>query len=276
MKFHQFPQNAQSTYFQHLRRLRKSVEDPLANRGFESRRPDQRVVTAFNRLTWIWKIVGASRITKSGISGSRSRLSVILLACILLIAATASAQQVSPSPAATPQPEETTTQSPGQKTPAASPVPAVSPSPEPQQAPQLLPETNALPSQPSAVPALRDLIPGGIMPVIPGLLPSPNSAEQLEKDKIRFREIRTIAVRNPYAIYLLRKAQSEQTDELKREYLRVYYLTMSDEMRKLEPRLKGMIDVFEILHVWRSSPTGQRPTIPGRDIPRYKAIELAR
>jgi hypothetical protein len=202
-------------------------------------------------------------------------MNVILLVFILFIAATVSAQQVEPSPAATPQPPETTTQSPGQETPTASPVPMVSPTPEPQQAPQLLPDTNALPSQPSATPGLRDLIPGGIMPVIPGLLPGASSAEQLEKDKFRFREIRTIAVRNPYAVYLLRKARSEQTDELKREYLRVYYLTMCDEMRKLEPRLKGMIDAFENSNVGRSSPIGQRPTIPGRDIPRYKAIELA-
>jgi hypothetical protein len=230
---------------------------------------------SFTRLTSMRKIVGVSRISKSGTFGSRTRLSAMLLACILFIAGTASAQQVEPSPAATPQPEQTTTQSSGQETPTTSPAPAVSPSPQPQQAPQLLPNTNALPPQPGPAPALRDLIPGGIIPALPGLLPSPNSAEQLEKDKIRFREIRTIAVRNPYTIYLWRTAQSEQTDELKREYLRVYYLTMCDEMRKLEPRLKGMIDAFENLNVSRSSPTGQRPTIPGRDIPRYKAIELA-
>jgi len=237
-------------------------------------------VTALTRLIWIRKIVGWSRITKSRAGGTCAWVSVdrlgVLLGAILFIAATASGQQVEPSPAATPQPEETTTQSPGQETPTASPAPTVSPSPGPQQAPQLLPDTNALPSQPSATSALRDLIPEGIKPSIPGpLLPSPGSAEQSEKDKIRFREIRTIAVRNPYAIYLLRKARSQATDELKREYLRVYYLTMCDEMRKLEPRLKGMIDGFENSNVGRSSPTGQRPTIPGRDIPRYKAIELA-
>jgi len=126
------------------------------------------------------------------------------------------------------------------------------------------------------MPALRDLIPQGIQAILPGsLLPAPGSAEQAEIDKIRFRQIRTIAVRNPYAVYLWRKAQSQKTDELKREYLRAYYLTMCDEMRKLEPRLKGMIDGFEAGYVGRSSPTGQRPTIPGRDIPRYNAIELA-
>jgi hypothetical protein len=126
------------------------------------------------------------------------------------------------------------------------------------------------------MPALRDLIPQGIQAILPGsLLPAPGSAEQAEMDKIRFRQIRTIAVRNPYAIYLWRKSQSQKTDEMKRQYLRVYYLTMCDEMRKLEPRLKAMIDGFESVYVGRSSPVGQRPTIPGRDIPRYNAIERA-
>lgn len=144
-------------------------------------------------------------------------------------------------------------------------------------APDLLPDTNALPAPPPALPARRDLIPQGIQAAIPSpLLPAPASAEQMEMDKIRFRQIRTIAVRDPYAAYLRRKAQSALNDELKREYLRVYYLTMCDEMRKLEPRLKPMIDGFENLNVGRSSPPGQRPTIPARDIPRFNAIELAR
>jgi hypothetical protein len=197
-----------------------------------------------------------------------------LLGILYFVAATGSAQQAEPTPPATPQQEGTTAGTSTGATPAASPVPSVSPSPEPQQTPQLLPETNELPAQPAPTPPLRDLIPEGSKPLIPApLLPSPSSAEQLEKDKFRFREIRTIAERNPYAVYFLRRALSEGTDELKREYLRVYYITLGDEMRKLEPRLKAMIDAFQNLNVGRSAPPGQRPTIPGRDISRYKATE---
>ncbi len=224
--------------------------------------PTSEFVTALTCLIWILKIVCWSRNSSLGI-----RLILLLLGGLLFVGLNASAQQAdaTPTPTATPQSEQST----GQESPAASP------SPEPQQEPQLLPNTNALPAQPSPTPALRDLLPQGINTVIPGsLLPTPNSAEQSEKDKFRFREIRSIAVRNPYAVYLLRKAQSEHNDEAKREYLRVYYMTMCDEMRKLEPRLKGMIDGFENTNVGRSSPLGQRPTIPGRDLPRYKAIEL--
>ena len=233
-------------------------------------------MTALTRLTWNSIITGCSRRGSSGIPWVPINRLAVLLGSILFVAATVSGQQVEPSPTATPIPQATTTQSPGQETPAGSPAPTASPSPEPQVAPDLLPNPNALPPQPSQIPALRDLIPKGIQAVIPGsLLPAPGSAEQMEMDKIRFRQIRTIAARNPFAVYLWRKAQSQKTDEMKREYLRVYYLTMCDEMRKLEPRLKGVIDGFEAGKVGLSSPAGQRPTIPGRDIPRYNAVERA-
>jgi len=90
-------------------------------------------------------------------------------------------------------------------------------------------------------------------------------------DKVRFRQIRTIAARDPYARYLLWRAQHESTDEMKREYMRVYYITMCDEMRRLEPRLKGLIDGFEGVYVGRYSPVAIRPTIPGRDMGRFNA-----
>jgi hypothetical protein len=208
-----------------------------------------------------------------------NHLSWVLLGILIFVAATCSAQQAESSPTATPTPQQegTTTGASTEQTPAASPVPAVSPSPEPQQTPQLLPERNELPAQPAATPSLRDLIPEGSKALVPSsLLPSPTSAEQLEKDKFRFREIRTIAARNPFAIYLLRRARSQSTDELKREYLRVYYMTMCDEMRKLEPRLKPIIDAFEAGNVGRSAPVGQRPTIPGRDLSRFNAAERLR
>jgi hypothetical protein len=80
-------------------------------------------------------------------------------------------------------------------------------------------------------------------------------------------------VRDPYAVYFWRRARLEHTDEMKREYLRVYYTTMCDEMRKLEPRLKPMIDVFEASNLGRVSPVGARPTVPGRDIPRFEASQ---
>src|SRR6202035_5799371 len=119
----------------------------------------------------------------------------------------------------------------------------------------------------------HDLIPEGAKPQIPGSVPNPNSAEQLEKDKVRFRQLRTIARRNPYAICFWRRARLERTEEMKREYFRIYYTTMCDEMRKLEPRLKLTIDAFEYANVARLSPVALRPAIPERDLPRYNAAQ---
>jgi hypothetical protein len=187
---------------------------------------------------------------------------------LLLGVGAASAQGTEPTP--TPSTSQAT------GAPSASPAaPAASPTPElQQQEPQLLPESNAIPFPPpetSLPPLPQDLIPQGAKPQFPGSIPNPTSAEQQEKDRIRFRQIRTIAVRNPYAIYFLRRARLASTDEMKREYLRVYFTTMCDQMRKLEPRLKLMIDTFESANIGRASQLILRPTVPARDIPRFKA-----
>jgi hypothetical protein len=193
------------------------------------------------------------------------------LALILLAAGAAAAQEAEPTPSATvpessPVPEERNGQ-----TNVPAPVPSATPGV--QEVPQLLPESNELPAQPTQTVLPRDLIPEGPRPPFPGATPNPTSAEQLEKDKVRFRQLRTTAVRDPYAIYFWRRARSEETDEMKREYLRVYYITMCDKMRKLEPRLKPMIDAFENINISRLSQVSSRPTVPERDIPRFKAAQ---
>ena len=60
---------------------------------------------------------------------------------------------------------------------------------------------------------------------------------------------------------------------MKREYLRVYYITMCDKMRKIEPRLKSTIDAFENANIARLSQVASRPTVPGRDVPRFEASQ---
>jgi hypothetical protein len=198
------------------------------------------------------------------------RFLISSLIVLLLAVGAASAQEATPTPTAS-APQSTGTP---QETQSASPAPTVSPTPElHQQEPELLPESKTLPSPPAETPLPEDLIPQGIKPQFPGSIPNPTSSEQLEKDRIRFRQIRTIAVLNPYAIYFWRRARLAHTDEMKREYLRVYYTTMCDQMRKLEPRLRPMIDAFEAANIGRASQTALRPTIPARDIPRFKAAE---
>ena len=198
---------------------------------------------------------------------------ITLLAVVLFAVGSGSAQETESTPAPTPSQSNAIPPEEGGRTQSAAPVATVSPAPEPQGPPQLLPESKTLPPQPPQTPLPRDLIPEGGKPRLPGPVPNPASAEQLEKDKIRFRQIRTIAARNPWAIYFWRRAMTQKTDEMEREYLRVYYITMCDEMRKLEPRLKAIIDGFESVNVGGSSPVGQRPTVPGRDIPRFQASQ---
>ena len=196
------------------------------------------------------------------------RLLILSLFNLLFVGAVASAQNAQPSPTESlPQPTPTPQEE-------ASPAPTASPAP--QGVPELLPESKTLPVQPPQTPLPPDLIPEGTKPKPPGLpAPNPASAEQQEKDKARFRQIRTIARRNPFAIYLLGRAMLEKTDEGEREYMRAYYTTMCDQMRKLEPRLKPVIDIFENLNVARVSQFGIRPTIPLRDIRRYEAAQAA-
>jgi hypothetical protein len=196
------------------------------------------------------------------------RLLILSLFNLLFVGAVASAQNAQPSPTESlPQPTPTPQEE-------ASPAPTASPAP--QGVPELLPESKTLPVQPPQTPLPPDLIPEGTKPKPPGLpAPNPASAEQQEKDKVRFRQIRTIAQRNPFAIYLLGRAMLEKTAEGEREYLRAYYTTMCDQMRKLEPRLKPVIDIFENLNVARVSQFGIRPTIPLRDIRRYEAAQAA-
>jgi hypothetical protein len=203
------------------------------------------------------------------------RLLISSLAVLLFVVAAASAQETEPTPTGAAPQTTATPQQQGGQTQTTSPTPVVSPTPEAQEAPQLLPESKTLPTQPPETPLPRDLIPQGAKPQIPGSVPNPTSAEQLDKDRIRFRQLRTIAVRNPYAIYFWRRARLERTDEMKREYLRVYYITMCDEMRKLEPRLKPLIDAFENGNIGRLSPVAIRPTVPERDIPRFEASQRA-
>lgn len=158
--------------------------------------------------------------------------------------------------------------------PEATPEPLVTPVPTPPEgtAPDLLPETNALP-QPRSTPAPNplDLLPGG--PVPQGVIPptTQSSAGQKIKDAIRFREIRTLAEQDPYAISLQYYAGRAATFEEKRQYLRLYYHYLGARMRKLEPRLVGMINGFEWGQVGLVTQSNIRRTIPLTELDKREA-----
>ena len=153
--------------------------------------------------------------------------------------------------------------------PEATPEPTATPAPAPPEtaAPELLPESNALP-QPRTTPGPnpRDLIPSG--PVPQALLPptAQASAAQKLKDSIRFREIRTLAERDPYAISLWYYAGRAVTFEDRRQYLRLYYHYLASRMRKLEPRLNPLISSYEMGQIGLLTQTNIRPTVPLREL----------
>jgi hypothetical protein len=200
---------------------------------------------------------------------------ILILVIAVFWAKAALGQEAEPMAAPSPSP------SPAEKTESPAPSPAASPeaspSPSPQLPPDLLPESKTLPPQPPEsqqvpeAPTLRDLIPEGTMPQIPPAQPSKPLASQQEQDKVRFRQLRTVAARNPYAIYLWEYAKWAKTEQSRREILRLYYQSMCAQMRRMEPRLKAMIDAFEGVTVGRSDQTRVQPTIPIRDLPRWDA-----
>jgi hypothetical protein len=77
-------------------------------------------------------------------------------------------------------------------------------------------------------------------------------------------------VRDPFAIYLAKRASEQKTLEDERAYFRAYYTAMAAQMRKLEPRLKPLIDALEAGNIARYSPILVRPTVPLRDLPRFQ------
>jgi len=87
-------------------------------------------------------------------------------------------------------------------------------------------------------------------------------------DRIRFRQLRTIAQNDPFALKLWSTAQQAPTIDGRREYTRAYYHYVGVRMRALEPRLKAMIDAYETTGITSAIQVNIRPTIPLRDLHR--------
>jgi hypothetical protein len=140
------------------------------------------------------------------------------------------------------------------------PIPTPPPS-----APDLLPEAGKLPPTPTPGPNPADLLPQGIPIGTPTPKPKP-LAEQDVKDKVRFRQIQTIAQLDPTAIQMWDNSNRADNFEYRREWLRQYYDYCSGMMRKLEPRLKTTIDTWEQTELSTHTQQNIKPTIPLRDL----------
>jgi hypothetical protein len=91
-------------------------------------------------------------------------------------------------------------------------------------------------------------------------------AEQVLKEKMRFRQIESAAERDPHAIELWNTANQQYTMEYRREWQRLYYVYVCDMMRKLDPSLKELIDSWEQTHLSAESSHNLRPTVPRKEL----------
>ena len=142
------------------------------------------------------------------------------------------------------------------------PLPADSP--EETAAPELLPNSVALPDPAPLYPNLSKTPKRGTAVVPSEAVPEPTpyvSEEQRRKDEQRLEKIRALASRNPEAVALLRLASTALSVEARRNYLRAYYVTVCMRMREMEPRLGGYIREFERARI-RAIGRSKDPEIP--------------
>ena len=179
------------------------------------------------------------------------------------------------------------------------PWPSASPSPSVQLPPDLLPDPQHAPVPTPPPPATNDLLPenkpaptpvGSQPPSEPDLLPSTPTpgpppagsaappaavppatpakklAEQVLKEKMRFRQIESAAERDPHAIELWNTANQQYTMEYRRQWQRLYYVYVCDMMRKLDPTISDLIDQWEQSHLSAESLHNIRPTVPRQEL----------
>jgi hypothetical protein len=149
------------------------------------------------------------------------RLAIPFAACLFSAIATAQEipEQVAPKPAET--------------------VPAEEPAGEPS---ALIPELP--PVSPPAKPAPAE--------------PKKKSSTEQESDdlqaRIRYREVKTKALRDPKIQQEWDRAEAAKTDPEKREYLKSYYKLLCDRMVKIDSSVKPRVDALRKSLVWRLEP----------------------
>jgi len=182
---------------------------------------------------------------------------VRLVVSIVLTVEAASAQQAQPSPGA-PMPAPKTAE-----------LPTPSGTPEPQFRPDLLPESTALPAEPSDLRLPSPSGPLGTNAAQTEHTVNQLSPEEQQKNRARLSEIRAIAMRSSRVIDLLNEANSALTDEARREFMRAYYHTLCTQMRKLEPGLTGAISDYEQVQIHQLAQGPSRIAIVSRE-PRHR------
>lgn len=232
-------------------------------------------------------------------SGVTALTAFVALAALTTLALTLRAQttQGTPTPTATQSPSPKSKIPPPPKPYASSfgKSPA-SPSPSVQLPPDLLPDPQHAPIPTPPPPASNDLLPENkpaptpiteapsqqdLLPSTPTPGPSPKTsasaeaeetptpkklAEQVLKEKMRFRQLESLAERDPHAIELWDTASRQSTMEYRRRWQRLYYVYVCEKMRKLDPSVSELIDNWEQTHLSAESLHNTKPTVPNEEL----------
>jgi hypothetical protein len=234
-------------------------------------------------------------------AGLTALTTLVVLTALTTVALTLRAQttQGTPTPSASPSPSPKSNVLPppkpyatsyGKSAASASPSPSVQlppdllpdpqhapiPTPPPPASNDLLPENKPAPTPVEQAPIQQDLLPStptpgpsaaASVPQEAQATPTPKKlAEQLLKEKMRFRQLESIAERDPHAIELWDTASRQSTIEYRRQWQRLYYVYVCDIMRKLDPRVSDLIDTWEQTHLSAQSQHNTRPTIPDQEL----------
>ena len=150
------------------------------------------------------------------------------------------------------------------------------PTPPPPASNDLLPENKPAPTPIVQAPSQQDLLPStptpgpsvaASVPEEAQATPTPKKlAEQVLKEKMRFRQLESIAERDPHAIELWDTANRQSTMEYRRRWQRLYYVYVCDIMRKLDPSVSELIDTWEQTHLSAQSLHNTRPTVPNQEL----------
>jgi hypothetical protein len=232
-------------------------------------------------------------------SGVTALTALVALAALTTLALTLRAQttQGTPTPSTTQSPSPKSNIPPAPKPYAssfgkssASPSPSVQlppdllpdpqhvpiPTPPPPASNDLLPENKPAPTPVEQAPSQQDLIPSTPTPGPSAAAsgaegtqatPTPKKlAEQVLKEKMRFRQLESEAERDPHAIELLDTANRQSTMEYRRRWQRLYYVYVCEKMRKLDPSVSELIDNWEQTHLSAESLHNTKPTVPDQEL----------
>jgi hypothetical protein len=232
--------------------------------------------------------------------GLTALTALVVLTALTTVALTLRAQTTpgTPTPSATPSPSAKSNVPPpkpyassyGKSAASPSPSPSVQlppdllpdpqhapiPTPPPPASNDLLPENKPAPTPVEQAPSGQDLLPSTPTPGPSAAVSVPKEAqetptpkkmaEQLLKEKMRFRQLESVAERDPHAIELWDTANRQSTMEYRRRWQRLYYVYVCEIMRKLDPSVSELIDTWEQTHLSAQSLHNTRPTVPNQEL----------